>query len=57
LAGVFYYIHDKRKGEYHLKNALKLDAEYLIIIEELYPTVYEQKKVQEIIKLHKNPSL
>ena len=57
LAGVFFYIQDKVKGEYHLKNALKLDSEYLIIIEELYPTVYSQKKVQEIIKLHKNPSL
>lgn len=57
LAGVYYYIHDKRKGEYHLRNALKLDAEYLIIIEELYPTIYCQEKVQEIIKLHKNHSL
>lgn len=57
LAGVFFYIQDKVKGEYHLKNALKLDSEYLIIIEELYPSVFELKNVQEIIKSHQKASL
>jgi len=57
LAGVFFYTNDNIKGEYHLKNALKLNAEFLIIIEELFPSVFNQKKVKEIIKLHKNLSL
>ena len=57
LAGLFYHNIEYGKGEFHLKNALKLDPEYLIIIEELFPRVYDLKKVQELIKIHKNPSL
>ncbi len=57
LAGLFYQNNEDRKGEYHLKNALKLDQEYLIIIEELFPSIYTSERVQNIIKKHKNPSL
>jgi len=57
LAGLFYHNIEYGKGEFHLKNALKLDPEYLIIIEELFPRVYDLKKVQELIKIHKNSSL
>ncbi len=57
LAGLFYHNIEYGKGEFHLKNALKLDPEYLIIIEELFPRVYDLKKVQELIKIHKNPSI
>ncbi len=57
LAGLFYRNNEERKGEYHLKNALRLDQEYLIIIEELFPSIYISKRVQDIIKKHKNPSL
>jgi len=57
LAGLFYHNNELRKGEFHLKNALRLDPEYLIIIEELFPSVYDSNLVQKIIKTHKNPSL
>jgi len=57
LAGIYFIVQNIRKGEYHLKNALKLDSEFLIIIEELYPSVYDQKEVKNIIKAHKKISL
>ena len=49
LAGLFFKNLEFNKGEFHLKNALKLDSEFLIIIEELFPKVYSLKKVKEII--------
>ena len=57
LAGLYFYLKDETKGEYHLKNALKLDPEYIIIIEELFPTVFKTKFVQKIIYSRKNTSL
>lgn len=57
LAGLFYKNNEDSKGEFHLKTALKLDSEFILIIEELFPSVYETKPVQEIINKHKNPSL
>ena len=57
LAGLFFKNLEFNKGEFHLKNALKLDSEFLIIIEELFPKVYSLKKVKEIIKVHKKASL
>ncbi len=57
LAGLFFRNNDFNKGEYHLKNALNLDQEYLIIIEELFPSIYRSKRVQEVIDQHRNSSL
>ena len=57
LAGLYFHSNDETKGEYHLKNALKLDRDFIIIIEELFPGVYQSKSVQKIINRHKNPSL
>lgn len=57
LAGVYFYLKDETKGEYHLKNALRLDPDYVIIIEELFPKVFQTKFVQKIIYSHKNTSL
>jgi hypothetical protein len=37
----------------HLKNALAIDYEYRSIIKELYPTVFENDRVQEIISSYK----
>ena len=34
----------------HLKNGLALDVDYREIVQELYPTVFENHKVQSIIK-------
>ena len=57
LAGLYFNLKDDTKGEYHLKNALKLDPEYIIILEELFPTVFKTDSVQKIIYSHKNTSL
>ncbi|MAT89128.1 MAG: hypothetical protein CMC35_00430 [Flavobacteriaceae bacterium] len=57
LAGLFFATNEERKGIFHLRNALKYDAEYVIVLEELFPSVYENTQVQEIIAQHKNPSV
>lgn len=57
LAGLHFKISEKNKGEFHLKNALKLEPEYALILEELFPNIYNKSWVQKIIKKHKNTSL
>ena len=52
LAGLFLILHEMDKGFYHLENALNLDAEYYIIIEELFPKVFARKIIKDKIKLH-----
>src|SRR5699024_10923903 len=41
LAGLFFNLNEAEKGYFHLKNALKIDAEYVIIIEELFPKLFK----------------
>tara|TARA_R110002072_G_scaffold1587_1_gene13257 strand:+ start:53771 stop:55171 length:1401 start_codon:yes stop_codon:yes gene_type:complete len=57
LAGVHFYLNEDTKGSYHLKNGLKFERDFIMIIEELFPSVYARGAVQEIINKHKNPSL
>lgn len=57
LAGVYYYLNEETKGEYHLKNALKFEPEFVMIIEEIFPSIYERKSVREIIQKRQNPSV
>ena len=57
LAGVHFYLNEESKGAYHLKNGLKFEPDFIMIIEELFPSIYGMGLVQEIIKKHKNPSL
>ncbi|MDN3725030.1 tetratricopeptide repeat protein [Aequorivita sp. SDUM287046] len=57
LSGIYYSLNENDKGAFHLKNALKAEPEFLLIIEELFPSVYQMKTVKEIIRQHKNPSL
>ena len=52
LAGLYFMIHEPEKGNTHLNNALKMDSEYYIIIEELFPSIFARKSVKEKIKLH-----
>ncbi|MFZ0489994.1 MAG: tetratricopeptide repeat protein [Salegentibacter sp.] len=49
LAGLYFSLNDGDKAYYHLKNGLRIDAEYSIIIEELFPKIFNRKSVQEII--------
>ncbi len=48
LAGVYYELKFIDKGENCLHSALKKDSEYSIILEELFPNVYEKKQVKQI---------
>lgn len=50
LAGLYFYTSETDKGVFHLQNGLRLDAEYYILIEMMFPSVYEKKEVQDIIK-------
>lgn len=54
LSGLYFSIDKPRKGTHHLKTALSLEPEFLIILEELFPVVYEMKNVKQIITKYKN---
>lgn len=49
LAGLFFNLNEGDKGYFHLNNGLKYDAEYYIIIEELFPKIFSRKSVKEMI--------
>jgi tetratricopeptide (TPR) repeat protein len=50
LCGLFFLTSKEKYGLIHLKNALAIDAGYRSIIQELYPTVFDNEKVQAIIQ-------
>ncbi len=50
LAGLFFLYNKKKFAIDHLINGLKIDYEYHTILNELYPTVFEEKKIQELLK-------
>ncbi len=52
LAGLFFTVQQSDKGFYHLDNGLNLDAEYYIIIEELFPKVFARKSIKDKINTH-----
>lgn len=56
LAGLYFTILESRKGQFHLKNAIILDAEYDFILEELFPNVLLKPSVQDLISKLKNQS-
>ncbi len=53
LAGLHYEKHEYKQGEIHLRKALELDIEFLIILEELFDKVYKLTLVQNIIREYK----
>lgn len=54
MAGLYFMLHKAEEGYFHLNNGLKLDHEYYIIIEELFPSIFERKSVKDKIKTHLN---
>ncbi len=52
LAGLYFMLHEPENGNKHLNNALKMDSEYYIIIEELFPSIFARKSVKDKIKMH-----
>ena len=57
LAGLFFILGEIEKATFYLKNALNLNSEFSIILEELFPSVYKKKVVKQIIDQHKKPSV
>ena len=53
LFGLFFLVGKKDVSLLHLKNGLAIDFEYHSIIAEIYPSVFEDDKVQEIIQNYK----
>lgn len=50
LCGLFMLTSKEKYSLIHLKNGLAIDADYRKIIEELYPTVFDNENVQTIIQ-------
>lgn len=53
LAGLYYMIHQPEKGQFHLINALKLNFGQHVLIEELFPVVWDNKSVRKLIERHR----
>lgn len=49
LAGLYFMTDDDAKGKFHLSNGLRVSFENHIIIEKLFPTVWERKDIQKMI--------
>ncbi|CAL2085341.1 tetratricopeptide repeat protein [Tenacibaculum sp. 190524A02b] len=49
LCGLFMILEKEEYSLAHLKNGLAIDYEYHFIIKDLYPTVFQNKKVKRII--------
>ena len=53
LAGLYFMIQDKTKAKFHLSNGLRLNFDNYIVIEDLFPMIWEEKTVQNYIAKHK----
>lgn len=50
LAGLYYSLLESEKVTYHLNNAMRFDPEQIIILEELFPEVYQSSEVKNLLK-------
>jgi tetratricopeptide (TPR) repeat protein len=57
LAGLFHITGKTDKTIFYLRNALKHNSEFSIILEELFPSIFKNKNLVQIIEQHKNPSI
>lgn len=57
IAGMYYMLQEPSKGNRYLKKALEHNFEEKDIIEILFPEVYNQNAVKNIIRSFKNPSI
>lgn len=53
LAGLFFVLNKEKYSFYHLMQGLKIDSEYYTILKEVFPTVFENEKVQKQINNYK----
>ena len=52
LAGLYFLLHDDKKGKFHMSNALRLNGKNYLLLKELFPIAWERRMVQNIIKKH-----
>ena len=55
LAGLYYMQADNTKAKFHLSNALRLNFDNKVVLEELYPVVWARKIVQNHIAKYSKP--
>ncbi|UQD57373.1 tetratricopeptide repeat protein [Flavobacterium sp. K5-23] len=53
LAGLYFMLQDNTKAKFHLSNAMRLNFDNYILLEDLYPVVWSRKMVQNYIAKHK----
>lgn len=56
VAGIYYTLYDSDKGNYHLDNALKLDASKAEILKQKFPRVFSRKSIREKIAKYNGSS-
>jgi tetratricopeptide (TPR) repeat protein len=49
LAGLFFLLNKEKYGFNHLINAMKIDYDYHIVLNELFPTVFDKKNVKKLL--------
>ncbi|QOD60563.1 tetratricopeptide repeat protein [Polaribacter haliotis] len=50
LAGLFFILNKEKYAFSHLINGMKIDYEYSRVLSDLFPTVYESKKIKKLLK-------
>lgn len=50
LAGLYFSLNENDKGTFHLKNGLNYNADYIFIIDELFPEVSNKAQVKNVLK-------
>ena len=53
FVGLFFLLDKEKYAFTHLITGMKIDYEHHLILNELYPTVYENKKIQKLLTIHK----
>ncbi|MCL6219975.1 tetratricopeptide repeat protein [Zunongwangia pacifica] len=56
LSGLYFMLNKADLAYKHLENGLKADAEYYIIIEELFPEIFKRKSVKQLIDSYQKAS-
>ncbi|MBU2940693.1 tetratricopeptide repeat protein [Lacinutrix sp. C3R15] len=51
LGGLYFLQHETEKGTFHLKNAVRSNKEYVFIIEELFPNVFNKPQVKKLLNV------
>ena len=50
LSGLYFMLEEETKASFHLNNALRINFKKRTILQELFPVIWESKKVQDLIK-------